>query len=268
MLYTATYGNGLFAVVMSSPNGTILTSSDGITWSAQTTEAATYLWGIAYGNGRFVAFGGKGTILTSINGLNWKRQNSGITSYGLLAGAYGKGQFVVWVGDGTVVTSPDGVTWTKLNPGLGTNALSVGVATTVYATGRFVAVCYSPNKPYSPIFTSSDGVAWTQPNSGTTNALWGIAYENGVFVAVGRAGTILQSAPVQPKLKVALLLVGGTVQATVSWLPWESLRIEASTDLTSWMLLTNLTTTSNAIAQFTDPLAARSNRRFYRAASP
>jgi hypothetical protein len=43
------------------------------------------------------------------------------------------------------------------------------------------------------ILTSPDGVTWTQRTSGTGNGLNGVAYGNGRFVAVGRGGTILTS---------------------------------------------------------------------------
>jgi len=55
-------GNGLFVAV--GGGGTILTSPDGITWTLQTSGTSNTLYGIAYGNGRFVAVG-ENVILTS-----------------------------------------------------------------------------------------------------------------------------------------------------------------------------------------------------------
>jgi hypothetical protein len=43
------------------------------------------------------------------------------------------------------------------------------------------------------ILTSRDGVSWTRRTSGTSNQLEGVAYGNGTFVAVGWYGTILTS---------------------------------------------------------------------------
>jgi hypothetical protein len=43
------------------------------------------------------------------------------------------------------------------------------------------------------ILTSPDGVSWTQRTSGTGNLLEGVTYGNGLFVAVGKDGTILTS---------------------------------------------------------------------------
>jgi hypothetical protein len=55
-LYCVTYGNGTFVVVGSG--GTILTSSDGVTWTQRTSGTSNRLYGVTYGNGTFVAVGG------------------------------------------------------------------------------------------------------------------------------------------------------------------------------------------------------------------
>ena len=46
------------------------------------------------------------------------------------------------------------------------------------------------------ILTSPDGVTWTTRTSGTDNYLKGVAYGNSTFVAVGESGIILQSGSV------------------------------------------------------------------------
>jgi hypothetical protein len=58
-----TYGNGLFVAV--GEWGTILTSPDGVTWTARTSGTSNLLYDVTYGNGTFVAVGEWGTILTS-----------------------------------------------------------------------------------------------------------------------------------------------------------------------------------------------------------
>jgi hypothetical protein len=45
--------------------GTLLTSSDGVTWTARALRTSNFLDGVAYGNGLFVAVGEEGAILTS-----------------------------------------------------------------------------------------------------------------------------------------------------------------------------------------------------------
>tara|TARA_B110000467_G_C17805689_1_gene207367 strand:- start:140 stop:304 length:165 start_codon:yes stop_codon:yes gene_type:complete len=49
-------------------NGTILTSSDGITWTSRTSEVTEKLYGVTYANSTFVVVGATGTILTSSDG--------------------------------------------------------------------------------------------------------------------------------------------------------------------------------------------------------
>tara|TARA_B110000196_G_C21053750_1_gene618742 strand:+ start:762 stop:983 length:222 start_codon:yes stop_codon:yes gene_type:complete len=61
-------------------NGTILTSSDGTTWTSRTSGTSNYLWGVTCGNGLFMAVGGSGTILTSTDGTTWTIRNSGTSS--------------------------------------------------------------------------------------------------------------------------------------------------------------------------------------------
>ena len=43
------------------------------------------------------------------------------------------------------------------------------------------------------ILTSTDGETWESQTSGTSNYLYGVAYGNSTFVAVGLSGTILTS---------------------------------------------------------------------------
>ena len=63
---SSTTSSGLFVVV--GDNGTILTSSDGTTWTSRTSGTSNGLYNIFYGNSTFVAVGHSGTILTSSDG--------------------------------------------------------------------------------------------------------------------------------------------------------------------------------------------------------
>jgi hypothetical protein len=182
-LYGVTYGNGLFVVV--GNDDAILTSPDGVTWTARTSGTTTYLKGVTYGNGLFVAVGSYGAILTSPDGVTWTRQASG-TSNDLYGVAYGNGRFVAVGGGGAILTSPDGVNWTRQTPLTGNWLGSV-----TYGNGLFVAVGGSHDS--GAIFTSPDGVTWTRRTSGTDNWLRGVTYGNGLFVAVGDRGAILTS---------------------------------------------------------------------------
>jgi hypothetical protein len=60
-----TYDGGWF-VAVDYYYDHFLTSIDGADWLEQGLEVPNYLFGIAYGNGRFVALGWAGLILTSV----------------------------------------------------------------------------------------------------------------------------------------------------------------------------------------------------------
>jgi hypothetical protein len=77
-LNSVTYGNGLFVAVRDSPSGSaIYTSRNGRIWTEQPSPTRKRLWGVAYGNGLFVAVGEDGTILTSRDGVSWTARASG-----------------------------------------------------------------------------------------------------------------------------------------------------------------------------------------------
>ena len=64
---STTTSSGLFIAVGAS--GTLLTSSNGTTWTAQTSGTSNYLRAVAYdGSSTLVAVGYSGTILTSSDG--------------------------------------------------------------------------------------------------------------------------------------------------------------------------------------------------------
>src|SRR5688572_6272323 len=71
------------------------------------------LYGVAYGNNRFVAVGIGGAVAGSADGTNWASQNSR-TSGNLYGVAYGKGMYVAVGADGLIIAS-DGTNWNTAN---------------------------------------------------------------------------------------------------------------------------------------------------------
>ena len=55
-------------------SGTLLTSSDGTSWTSRTSGSSENLWNIYYENSTFVSVGGSGIILTSTDGTTWTSQ--------------------------------------------------------------------------------------------------------------------------------------------------------------------------------------------------
>ena len=82
---------GMFVTVGHS--GTILTSSDGTSWTERTSGTSMSLRGVTYGNGLFVTVDDRGTILTSSNGISWTQRTSGTSDY-LYGVTYVSGLFV------------------------------------------------------------------------------------------------------------------------------------------------------------------------------
>jgi hypothetical protein len=179
-----TYAESLFVAVGAA--GTILTSSDGTTWTSRTSGTTSNLYDVTYGNNRFVAVGGlvhdagPSTTLTSLDGLTWTGQT--VSGYYLVGVTYGNRLFVA-AGTGfifpCIYTSPDGVTLTKQS--VGGNGSGEDVA---YGNNVYVALVWlSGGLAY--IFTSPDGSTWTQKSLTTLCWLNGVTYCNGLFVAVG-----------------------------------------------------------------------------------
>jgi hypothetical protein len=272
-LASVTYGNGLFVAVGSGVVqgnlGTVLSSPDGLNWTVRpsglpfnpvtdpnTLEEFKFL-SVGYGGGKFIAWGYARYIqpayasftITSTDGLHWTGQGTANT---MIALTYGQDQFVETRG-GSVLTSPAGVSWTPRTTGTGYSLYSL-----VYANDQFVAV------GEGTILTSPDGLGWQVRPGATPYVLRGVAYGEGRFVAVGDGGVILQSAPLALKLEPLTLLPGGSVQGRVSNLMATHCTVEASTNLTDWTLLTNVTTT-NASVPFIDASITNQGQRFYRA---
>jgi hypothetical protein len=144
--YRVVYGNGLFvAVGYQYGSDSIMTSPDGINWTARTVgDGSDDQWyRIAYGNGLFVAVGngdggsGGDRIMTSQDAITWTTRSAlgnNDTWYGL---TYANGLFVAFSsGDDYIMTSPDGITWTaRSNPAPLSQFYDV-----TYGNGRFVVV--------------------------------------------------------------------------------------------------------------------------------
>ena len=178
---SVTYGNGIYVVVGSS--GTVVTSTDGITWTQQTAAESDTWQSVTYGNGLFVAVASDGTnrVMTSPDGVAWTSRSAAEANQWQSV-AYGNGLFVAVSLDGTnrLMTSPDGVTWT---------AKSVNANTWKYITyGNNLFVAVSSNGT-NRVMTSSDGITWTPRNAAAANQWFSVTYGNNLYVAVSYDGT-------------------------------------------------------------------------------
>ena len=176
------YGNGLFVAVSGAGTNRVMTSPDGINWTARTlpTGAANSAWhSVCYGDGLFVAVASSGTnrVMTSPDGINWTARNASQDNEWRSV-CYGNGLFVAVASTGTnrVMTSPDGINWTNRNAAQANLWWSV-----CYGNGLFVAVGMTGT---NLVMTSTDGITWTPRNTGGAASWRSVCYGNGLFVAV------------------------------------------------------------------------------------
>ncbi|MGN6527436.1 MAG: hypothetical protein ACTHL8_13700 [Burkholderiaceae bacterium] len=213
--------NGRFFV--GDDAGNLRTSPDGVTWTTQTPGLANRLFGVAWGNGLYVAVG-DGGIATSPDGSTWTVVSTSTSSDpGYAAVAYGAGLFVASDTSQHVLTSPDGVHWTTGTTDFGeiVDGIAYGpsgfVAKTfletwhsadglswtkgtlpanerpprgavVYADGRYVGVGVKDH-----VLTSVDGVTWTAQALGLPWSLYSVAFDGTRLVAVGDRGEVFVS---------------------------------------------------------------------------
>jgi photosystem II stability/assembly factor-like uncharacterized protein len=181
--------------------GTILSGTDGITWTARTSGTTSNLNGVTYG-GIYVAAGDGGTILTSADGVTWTSHVSGTANLRQVSSI---GSTYVAVGDsGAVSTSTDGgTTWTAQTlagapnlVGIAANAQhatldSIGytfISTAITANSRFVAVDSNGNA-----YTSADGLAWSGAISTGAASLNALVSSGFGYVAGGNSGATVTS---------------------------------------------------------------------------
>ncbi len=189
-------GNGV--MVAAGYDGSIIASTDGISWKVGNGTTDYDLYEIIWANGQFVAAGGNydqflprfGVILTSTDGFHWVEQHriDDIPVGGL---AWNGDRFIATSGP-RVLISPDGVSWTE-------EELSeeiLGLGDLLWDGSRFVAQGSTSDGTKSA-FTSEDGLTWQSQPFGCECFSAAITWGNGKYVVVGGTpggdGTILTS---------------------------------------------------------------------------
>jgi hypothetical protein len=137
-IYGIEYGNNVYVAVAAlnfSAGGAVSTSTDGATWTTRTLAVNTGIFGLAYGNGIFVAGGEGGRIQTSTDGITWTSRTSNFGNTRIRKIIYGDGLFLA-IGQGNTnhVVSTDGITWTTKTNTFGTSDKFAGV----YGNGLFI----------------------------------------------------------------------------------------------------------------------------------
>ena len=186
--FSAVIYDGARFVALGS-DGSIITSTDTITWTVGTSIGTTGMHALVYGAGpAYVAVGNGGKIYRNTGaGITaaWTAETSGTTQdlYGV---SYVNGIYVAVGVGGTLLTSLDGgVTWKPQASNTPNNLHQVA-----FGAGTYVAV-----GDIGTIVSSTDGVIWTAQNSHPTpQGLRTICFgPDARFFAAGTAGTIVYS---------------------------------------------------------------------------
>lgn len=190
-LHGAAFGNGKYIAIgyVDVTANVMLTSEDGVQWTAQTPPAPTnYLKHIAFGNNVFVM---ASTLQNwrSINGTDWTPvdNGSGSSMGASLRLRFLNGAFWELRGSSGIRRSSDGITWNIVQPnGYGTNRYSdiVSGAGKLVVAGRDIK-----NNKILLAYSSNNGANWNFVPSAIDNNLRSVAYGNGRFVAVGGDGS-------------------------------------------------------------------------------
>jgi len=182
---------GSLGFVAAGANGTVLFSIDTVTWTSQSSNTGSTLYGgTSTGVGGFLAVGAAGTIINSGDGSTWTVGTSGTTN-DLYAAAYGGGRYLAVGANGTILTTTDGVTWTASSSGTTRNLRGVAYAPQVSATATLIDFFVAVGDG-GTVLTSTDGTTWTALPPFTASDLTAVLY-GGQFVAVGKAGGIFTS---------------------------------------------------------------------------
>ena len=155
-------------------DGVMAYSTDGISWTKINQSAMGDVLALCYGNGKFIAGGFDGQMAYSTDGISWTKINQSATKGRIEAICYGTGKFVA-VGAAKILYSTDGISWTLITQ----NIFSSYVSGLCYGNGKFVI-----GGDYNgPMAYSTDGISWTKINQSILEAIKSICYGNGKFIA-------------------------------------------------------------------------------------
>ncbi len=237
-LNSVTWNGSLFIAVGAGTTGIILSSSDGVSWTQQTTPSGIFgLNDVIWDGTQFIVVGTNAAILTSANGINWNPAvtiTSGQQFYKIIMTPtnLASGQYFI-TGDGGLVITMHTILGTPFmrspNPHLATQKLS----NVNWNGSQFVAVGQK-----TPVLHSPDGVTWSQAsaNVGMFNDL---TWDGSQYIAVGSGANTWTSADattwVAHGLPGSYNLLGVIMRTSGLFIAvGESGRIVTSNDGSSW----------------------------------
>ena len=188
MLYDISYGSGIWAAVGQA--GSVITSSDGVTWTSRSSNTSTNFNAVYATTTTFVAVGDGGTIRVS-TGTNW---TNGTTFVGEIFNDvyFYNNQWVTVGNNGIIRVSTDTVVWNKSFPPI-TIPSDINLRGITYGYSKAIVV---GNKGF--VISYSDTNVWqnyiVSINSNVDNMDFeSIDWNGNIFAAVTRQGLILTS---------------------------------------------------------------------------
>lgn len=180
--------------VTSSTSFTLQASSNTTDlWTGRASPSQFMLSAVTFGNGQYVAVGAGKTILTSTDGISWTTRSGPDSHFFQLNNViYDGSQFIVGGNsqDGfapLIATSPDGITWTRQTWTVPTDQFESQIADIAADSNKLTAVGMN-----GIIMVSTDhGVHWsaeTQPNNFLTfiTGFRAVTSNGSIRIAVGR----------------------------------------------------------------------------------
>ena len=173
-------------------------------WSVQTLPAEDRpYYGLAFGNDTFVVVGA-GKIYSSPDATNWQ-SSRGIEGADIRAVTFANNRFVavteprMFLGTGNILTSTNGRDWEIKNiGGHHLHAITFADGVFIAAGTHYISPDGTPRyEPRASFFRSANGIDWEYQFIDIRSDVRGIAYTDGIVVAVGNysssAGVIYRS---------------------------------------------------------------------------
>lgn len=186
-------------------SGTVLTSTDGITWSFVTVAGTPAFKHVTHNGSVWMAISNNTssnqdeTVWTSTNGTSWSQQTDLDFDVDGLIGRAGKLYAIGWYG-GIEYSNDNGVTWqSAVTPGStrwSTNNIAISPDGTFLVTAKAMDESGAPQA----LLISTDGMTWTRSTAGTAFAYDAnsLVYGFGRFLASADGGVIRTSDGIYP----------------------------------------------------------------------
>lgn len=171
-------------------NGTARFTMPAVTWTTRASPSGYVLNGLAYGNAKFVAVGMGKSVMSSTDGISWSTVTAPSNDYFSGNAVVSDGSSFVMVGDTLnsatkaplIATSSDGSSWTVRN---WTHGFETSLSDVALGGGRITVVGLN-----GTLISSTDGgSAWTNEATGSTSLsstrFSGVATNGTVRVALG-----------------------------------------------------------------------------------